>query len=122
MSKPVRMGFVGAGFVGQVAHIANYAQTPGCEMTALAEMRPELRERAKTHYGFQRTYAHHSELLADPDVDAVVVVTPRPLIGPIALDCVRAGKHVMTEKPMAGSAAQAETLVRAAREAGVHYV
>ena len=114
MNRPVRLGFVGAGFVGQVAHIANYAGLDGCELTAVAELRPRLREAVRERYGFRRAYGHHSELLADPDIDAVVVVVPRPQIGPIALDCLNAGKHVLTEKPMAGTSAQAETLLRAA--------
>lgn len=122
MTRPVRIGFVGAGFVGQVAHIANYTETPGCELTAIAEVRPGLREKVRERYGFRHAYAHHSEMLDAGVVDAVVVVVPRPLIGPIALDCMRAGKHVLTEKPMAGSVAQAQVLVSTARAAGVRYV
>ena len=123
MNRPVRLGFIGAGFVvGQVAHIANYAGIDGCELTAVAELRPGLREKVRERYGFRRAYGHHTELLADTDIDAVVVVVPRPLIGPIALDCLSAGKHVLTEKPMAGTSAQAETLLRAAEHHSVHYV
>jgi len=122
MTKPLKLGFVGAGFVSQVAHIANYLEIPGCEMTALAEARPQLRDLAQTRYGFKHTYAHHTEMLDDGNVDAVVIVVPRPLIGPIALDCLEAGKHVITEKPMAGSLAQGQRLVDAAARSGVRYV
>lgn len=122
MTKPLKLGFVGAGFVGQVAHIANYLEIPGCEMTALAEQRPRLRELAQARYGFKHTYAHHTEMLNDGVVDAVVVVVPRPLIGPIAQDCLEAGKHVITEKPMAGSVAQGQRLVDAAARNRVRYV
>ena len=122
MTKPLKLGFVGAGFVGQIAHIANYLEIPGCEMTALAEARPQLRALAQARYGFKHTYAYHTEMLDDDTIDAVVIVVPRPLIGPIALDCLEAGKHVITEKPMAGSLAQAERLVDAAARSGVRYI
>lgn len=122
MTQPLKLGFVGAGFVGQVAHIANYLEVKDCEMTALAEARPLLRDKAHSRYGFKHTYAHHTEMLDDDKVDAVVIVVPRPLIGPIALDSLEAGKHVMTEKPMAGSVAQAERLVEAAARSGARYI
>lgn len=113
--SPVRLGFVGAGFTGQLGHIDNYAQIKGCEMYALAEMRPKLRQKVIERYGFQRGYPSHRELLAAPEVEAVVIVTPRPQTGVIALECLKAGKHVFTEKPMAHTVAQAQKLVAAAR-------
>jgi predicted dehydrogenase len=122
MTKPLKLGFVGAGFVGQVAHITNYLEIPGCEMTALAEARPQLRDLVQARYGFKNTYAHHTEMLDDDTIDAVVIVVPRPLIGPIALDCLEAGKHVITEKPMAGSLAQGQRLVDAAARSSVRYI
>jgi len=119
--RPVNLGFVGAGFIGQLGHIENYAQLEGCRLVALSEMRPELRQKVAQRHGFLRTYAHHKEMLQDPEVEAVVVVTPRPYTGPIALDCLEAGKHVLTEKPMAHTVEQAERLVEAARKRGLVY-
>jgi predicted dehydrogenase len=113
---------VGAGFIGQTAHLANYAALPDCRIVALAELRPELRRRVAQRYGIPRTYATHRELLEDDEVEAVIVVTARPNMGPIALDCLNAGKHVLTEKPMAADLDQAERLVSAARARGVYYV
>jgi predicted dehydrogenase len=119
--RPLRLGFVGAGFVGQLAHIDNYAQLEDCEIVALAELRPELRRKVCERYGIARGYATHEELLADPEVDAVVVVTARPMMPVVAYDCLAAGKHVITEKPMAHTVEQAEKLVAMAREKGVIY-
>ena len=102
--------------MGQLAHIANYAELNKCRMVALAELRPGLRELVARRYGIDRVYATHEQLLADSGVDAVVVVTQRFLTGPVALDCLRAGKHVLTEKPMASTCEQATTLVEASRE------
>lgn len=107
--------------MGQLAHLMNLVEVKGCRVVALAECRPELRQRVAARFGIPRTYATHTELLQDAAVDAVVVVTPRPHMGPIVLDCLMAGKHVLSEKPMAGTVAQGERLVACARAQGVHY-
>jgi len=70
-------------------------------------------------YGCPRWYDDHHELLADPDVDAVVIATPHALHAGQALDSVRAGKHVLLEKPMATRWEAAVALVQAAEAAGV---
>ncbi|MBI4179190.1 Gfo/Idh/MocA family oxidoreductase [bacterium] len=121
MSGKLKIGMVGAGFIGQLAHLMNYVEIEDCQVTALAEFRPELRRRVAGRFGIPHTYAGHLDLLSDGRVDAVVVVTPRPYLAPIVLDCIAAGKPVLSEKPMAGTAAQGGRLVAAAREKGVHY-
>jgi len=120
-SELVKIGVVGAGFIGQLGHIYNYSMIPACQMVALAELRPELGRQVSQRYGIMRNYRTHHELLEDPEVEAVVVVTARSLTGPIALDCLRAGKHLLTEKPMAATLEQAEKLVEVANSKGVHY-
>lgn len=111
--RPIKIGIVGAGFIGQVAHIANYAQIKDCQIVALAAGRPELRRKVAQRYSIARTYAAHQELLADKEVEAVVAVTARPGTGPVALDCLNAGKSLLTEKPMASTSEQGERLVAA---------
>lgn len=119
--KPVKLGFIGAGFVGQLAHLMNYVEVPDSRIVALAEYRPMLRRKLAERYGIARTYGSHHELLKDPEIDAVVVVTPRKYTGCVALDCLRAGKHLITEKPMAGTLKQGELLVDTARAKHIHY-
>src|SRR3989338_4121782 len=114
--RPIRVGIVGAGFIGQLAHIAHYAKIKDCRIVALAAGRSELRRKVAQRYGIPRTYSTHQELLKDPEVEAVVAVTARPGIGPVALDCLKAGKHLLTEKPMASTLEQAEKLVDAQPE------
>jgi predicted dehydrogenase len=121
MKAPLRVGMVGAGFIGQLAHLMNLVEIEECRVVALAELRPELRRRVAARYEIPRTYATHHELLADRGVDAVVVVTPRPHTGPVTLDCLKAGKHVWTEKPMVGTHEQGLRLLEAARERRLHY-
>jgi predicted dehydrogenase len=107
----IGIGFVGAGMIGQVAHISNFVDLPGCEVRAIAELRPELGRQAAERFQIGRLYPSHNELLADPDIDAVVVVTRRPATGPIVRDALKAGKHVLSEKPMAPTRELAQGLV-----------
>lgn len=100
--------------MGQLGHLMNYVEVANCEIVALAELRPELRETVARRYNIPRTFPSHVELLKEPEVEAVVIVTVREMTGAIALDCLKAGKHVITEKPMASSYAQAKRLVDAA--------
>lgn len=121
MSKRLRLGFVGGGFVGQFAHLNNYYTNPQAHMVAIAEKRPRLRENIKTHFGFEESYVIHSDMLARADIDAVVAITRRPHTGAVAYDVLKAGKHLITEKPMAHTVAQAKLLVDQAKASNVTY-
>src|SRR5262245_43429965 len=121
MQRKLNIGMIGAGFIGQLAHLMNYIEIPGCQILGLAEFRPELRRKVAERYGIPRVYATHRDLLQDADIEAVVVVTPRPYTAPVVLDCLEAGKHVLSEKPMAGTSEQGERLVECARRRKLHY-
>ena len=117
---PVGLGFAGVGFMGQVAHLRNYARNPECRIVAIAEPRPELAQRVAEAFGVAKVYRDHSELAQDPEIQAVVASQPHLRNGVIAIPLLAAGKHVFIEKPMAGSLAEAEAIQRAADVAGVH--
>ena len=112
----VGIGIIGAGMVGQMCHLANYVTNPACRVIALADLRPELAAAAAAKFGVAKVYRTHLELLADADVTAVVVVTRRRATGPIVLDALTSGRHVLSEKPMAYTTAQATRLIDAARQ------
>lgn len=111
MVNKVNIGFVGCGMIGQVAHIANFIKIPNCHVVAAAELRPELGRLAVEKFNIPKLYSSHIEMLKNCDLDAVVIVTRRNATGPIVVDCLRAGKHVLSEKPMAHSVEQARQLV-----------
>lgn len=111
----IGIGIIGAGMVGQMCHLANFVPNPACRVVAIADLRTELAVAAATKFGVSRVYPSHRELLDDADVTAVVVVTRRRATGPIVLDALNSGRHVLSEKPMAYTTAQAELLVNAAR-------
>ena len=117
----VNIGIIGAGIHSQLAHIANFDEINDCSVVALAELRPTLGRLVARKYSIPRLYNSHYELLNDSDVDAVVVVTRRHATGPIVLDSLNAGKHVLSEKPMAHTVKQAEKLVAAAKRSNTIY-
>jgi predicted dehydrogenase len=120
-AKPLGIGFVGAGMVGQVGHIANYVGLPDCRVIALAELRPRLGRMAAARFGIPRVYESHHELLKDKEVEAVIVVTRPAAHGPIVLDALQAGRHVLSEKPMSHTVEQALRLVQAAKSKNLRY-
>jgi len=118
MAEIVRLGYVGAGFMAQKVHLPNFTNLPGCQVVALAEARPKLGEIVAKRFGIPKLYRNHSELIADPEVDAVAVSAHFAAQGEIARDALLAGKPVFMEKPMAVSVEQAERILEASRKTG----
>lgn len=116
--QKVRLGYVGAGFMAQAVHLPNFTALPDCEVVALAEMRPRLAQKVAERFGIPRVYTTHSEMLLDPDIDAVAVSAHFVHQAQVAEDALRAGKPVYMEKPMALTAERAERMLQAAREGG----
>lgn len=106
----VRVGFVGAGYMAQVAHIPCFQQAAGAKVTALASSRPRLLNQVADRFGIEKRYASHSELGADPDIDLAVVVVPPELNVDICAELLEAGKDVICEKPVSLRATDAERL------------
>ena len=117
----LRVGVIGAGRVAQIAHLATLAQVEDAQLLALADLRPELATLVAAHWKIPRVYATHHELLADPNVDAVVVVTQRTQTAGVVGEALRAHKHVLSEKPMALSSVDATALVELARARDLVY-
>jgi predicted dehydrogenase len=113
----VRIGLVGAGWVMDF-HARAALEHPGAELVAAANWRePSLRRLAGRH-GIPRVTTDWRDLAADPHLDAVVVATPNALHAPQAIAFLEAGKHVLVEKPMAPTVAEADAMVAAARGSG----
>jgi predicted dehydrogenase len=119
--RRLRLGFVGCGMMGQLAHLENYARLPNVELVALAEGRPKLARLVAERYGFQRIYTDHHALARDAAVDAVVSVMGFDLNYGVVRDLLAAGKHVTTEKAMCLTVEGARELIEAAQASGRVY-
>ena len=113
MNDKLKLGWVGSGFIGQVAHLANYIELSDVQIVGLAELRPNLGHRVCKKYGIPRYYPDHRALLDDSDIEAIVAIVRRKHTAPIALDILNKGFHLFTEKPMAPTVAQGRKLVEA---------
>ncbi|HEY3330597.1 MAG TPA: Gfo/Idh/MocA family oxidoreductase [Capsulimonadaceae bacterium] len=111
MSETVRIGFAGVGNMGQAAHLRNYVAVPGCEVVAIAELRPKLREAVARRYGIANTYPDAAAMLNAEKLDAIVASQPFTHHGSIVPPLYAAGVPVFTEKPLAGSVAVAEQIL-----------
>ncbi len=109
----VRIGFVGVGSMGQCAHLKNYATLEGCQVVALAELRPQLREAVAARYGIPSTYPDHREMLACEDLDGIVASQPFTRHGTLVPELLETRVPIFTEKPLAGSVQMGEQIVRA---------
>ena len=117
--RKVKLGFVGCGFMGQLAHLVNFLESDKCEVVALAELREKLGRKVAERYRIPKLYKSHRELAQDKDIEAVVEITSDGLHAPIAIDLMNAGKHVFTEKPMATCLTDARRMVEAAEKNNV---
>jgi len=96
-----------------------YASMPDlCEMVAVCDVNPETAKTAAEKYDVGKTYTDYKQLLADTEIDAVSVATPNAYHMQPTIDAMKAGKHVLCEKPLAMNAAEARKMCAAARETG----
>ena len=121
--QKVRIGFVGAGGMGQMAHLRNYVNVPECEVVALAEVRPETGRLVAARYGIPKVYADHQEMLARERLDGVVASQMFDLHAALLPGIYGKVKHLFTEKPIAIGVEAGEKLAAAAQTGGtVHMV
>ncbi|MBV8784613.1 MAG: Gfo/Idh/MocA family oxidoreductase [Gammaproteobacteria bacterium] len=111
--QKIRAAVIGVGYLGRF-HAQKYAQAAGCTLVAVADPEAAAREAVAREVG-TRAVADYRSLLGE--VDAVSIVTPTPLHYPIARACLEAGAHVLLEKPITESAAEARELIALAARA-----
>ena len=116
----LKVGIIGCGGIANGKHMPSLKQIPELEMVAFCDIIVERAEKAAKEFGTPdaKVYEDYKELLADASIDVVHVLTPNREHAQITIDALHAGKHVMCEKPMAKSAADARRMVEAAKETG----
>ena len=117
----LQIGIIGCGGIASQKHLPSLKGNEElCELVYFCDIIPERAEQAKKEYGTTdaKCCTDYHELLADPAVDVVHVLTPNVAHAPISVDAFNAGKHVMCEKPMASTSADAEKMVAAWKASG----
>lgn len=107
------IGVVGYGYWGP-NWVRNLAELPGARLSAVCDLRPERLAAVATRYPSVRVSTNTQDLLSDPTLDALVIATPVTSHFTLALQALRAGKHVLVEKPLTTTVAEAETLIEEA--------
>src|SRR5919201_2844124 len=112
MATKVRIGFVGAGFMGQLAHTRSYALLhEECELVALAEPRRRTAERVAARYGIGRVYCDHRELLESEELDAIVAAQRYTHHAALLPELYTRATNLFTEKPLEQGAGEGDRLV-----------
>ena len=113
----VRFGIVGCGAIGPT-HAGALKQLTDAELLAVADVIPARAREMAGKFGVSRVYKSDVELIADPDIDAVIFATPSGMHADQAIRAMRAGKHAVVEKPMDISLDACRRLIEAEQQTG----
>lgn len=124
--QQLNVGLIGGGFMGK-AHSLAYAAMPMFFWPApalpvrhtIAEATDELAAEASRRFGFERSTSDWRSVVEDPAIDVVDIATPNHLHAEIAVAAAKAGKHIISEKPLARTSAEAKSMYDAVTDAGV---
>lgn len=116
----VKVGIIGCGGIANGKHMPALKRNPDVEMVAFCDIVVERAEKAAKEFGIEgaKVYSDYKELLKDKTIETVHVLTPNKEHSFITVDALHAGKHVLCEKPMAKTYAEAKEMVEAAKETG----
>jgi len=118
MSKTIRVGIIGTGGIAR-SHVNALKEVPGVEITAIADIKPEIVAKFKADLGLDKAveYTDWKKLVVDKNVDAVNVCTPNGLHKDNVIAALKAGKHAIVEKPLAMNAKEGALMCAAAKAA-----
>ncbi len=115
----LRVGVLGCGPIAQAAHFESCTKARNAELYAICDVADDLRERMAATHAPRRSFEDYAKMLADPELEAVIIATSDAFHVPAALLALEAGKHVLCEKPLAVSVEEAERLRSAVAASGL---
>jgi predicted dehydrogenase len=121
VKDPLRFGVIGVGLWGEV-HAEIYSRHPYATLAAVCDRDPKRAKQVAERYGAEQVYTDFRDLAADPGVDAVAVVTPDFAHRDPIVAAAEAGKHIITEKPLATTVEEAEAIADAVKRAGITFM
>lgn len=113
----INIGIIGCGNIARTRHVPEYSANQYCRISAYYSLSREKAETLAAEYG-GKVCSTVDSLLADPSIDAVSVCTANNAHAALSISAMKAGKHVLCEKPMACSVEEAEEMVRVSEETG----
>lgn len=116
--RRLRVGVLGCGPIAQAAHFESVTKARNAELYAICDVAEDLLERMAWTHAPTRTFRDYDAMLADPDLDAVIVATADVFHVPAAKAALLAGKHVLCEKPLGVSVEEVEDLRKIVRRSG----
>jgi len=115
----LKVAIIGCGTIASAAHIKSYLANEGAEIKYFCDIIQSKAEQAVAEYGCGIAISDYKVALEDPEVDAVSICTPNHVHASISIDCMRAGKHVLCEKPAARTYEEALEMQKVQHETGV---
>ncbi len=125
MPKPIKAGLIGCGSLSLIGILPQLAEPDARErvkLVAVCDVNEARARETAARFGVPDAYADLQDVIARDDIDLVLVITPIEFHYPIAMDALRAGKHVYVQKTMAETYVQAKEMVDTARERGLTLV
>ncbi|WP_437180062.1 Gfo/Idh/MocA family protein [Paenibacillus andongensis] len=113
----LKIGVIGAGSISDM-HFESYVKQADAELVAVCDLNRQRAEDKAAKYNVELIYTDYRELLANPEVDAVSICTWNNTHAEISIAALRAGKHVLVEKPLCKTVEEAERIQEAVRETG----
>lgn len=114
MGEKLRCGVIGTGGIG-LDHLHSLTAYPRASAVAIAETNAQRAREASERFKISRSYSDYHDLLEQPDIDAVTIAVPNHLHASVAIEALKARKHVLLEKPMATHARDAARIVETAK-------
>jgi predicted dehydrogenase len=118
--EKVKWGILGTANIARWATIPGMKKAENCELVTIAGRNPEKAERFAKEYGIPKAYGSYEELLEDSEIQAVYIPLPNDIHLKWVKASLKAGKHVLCEKPLALNAGEAEEMYKTAEECGVY--
>lgn len=113
----INVGIIGCGRIADL-HALGYKDNPHARIHAVCDSDPEHAERRRTEWGAERAYRKYRDLLQNPDIDAVEILTPYETHERLVIDALRAEKHVAVQKPMTTTLKSADRMLAVAAKTG----
>lgn len=113
----IKVGIIGSGLIARLAHAPGY-QKAGVTIVATADLVEERAKKLAADFDIAHTFTDYRDLLARPDIDAVSVCVPNYMHKEITIAALKAGKHVLCEKPMAMTVDEAKEMLVASEQSG----